>query len=85
MYDGKSFKEIWNDMQSRHSVMHQIEEQECFANCTKLCKPHESNKAVWEIHQDLQALGVVERVSRVQSLLEEQDEVRKTLTHPEFI
>jgi cyclic pyranopterin phosphate synthase len=85
MYDGKSFKEIWNDMQSRHSVMHQIEEQECFANCTKLCKPHESNKAVWEIHQDLQALGVVERVSRIQSLLEEQDEVRKTLTHPEFI
>jgi cyclic pyranopterin phosphate synthase len=85
MYDGKSFKEIWNDIATRHSVMHLIEEKECFSNCTKLCKPHESNKAVWEIHQGLQDLGVVERVDRVQSLLEEQDEVRKTLTHPEFI
>jgi len=85
MYDNKTFKEIWNDIATRHSVMNLIEEKERFSNCTKLCKPHESNKAVWEIQQSLQNLGVVDRVQRVEELLKEQDEVKKTLTHPEFI
>tara|TARA_Y100000310_G_scaffold316120_1_gene367501 strand:+ start:412 stop:1626 length:1215 start_codon:yes stop_codon:yes gene_type:complete len=85
MYDGKTFKEIWNGLETRKRVMHLIEDVECFSNCTKLCKPHESNKAVWEIHQSLEGLGVTERVDRVQSLLEEQDEIKKTLIHPEFI
>jgi len=85
MYDGKTFKEIWNGLETRKRVMHLIEDVECFSNCTKLCKPHESNKAVWEIHQSLEGLRVTERVDRVQSLLEEQDEIKKTLIHPEFI
>ena len=33
--------------------MNKIENVECFENCTKLCKPHESNKAMWEIHETL--------------------------------
>ena len=85
LYDGKSFKEIWNDLQSRHKVMNQIENVECFKNCTKLCKPHESNKAVWEIWKNMGDMGDVEKKSYVSSLMKQQEELKKELTHPEFI
>ena len=85
MYDNKSFKQIWNDIQSRHKVMHQIEEVECFANCTKLCKPHESNKAVWEIWSNMGNMSAAEKKSYAKALLAEQEEVKKRITHPEFI
>ena len=85
LYDNKSFKEIWNDMESRQKVMHQIEEVECFSNCTKLCKPHESNKAVWEIWTQIGSLGPAEKKSYIKALLEQKDEVRKHIKHPEFI
>lgn len=49
----KSFEEIWADISKRKSVMNQIENVECFKNCTQLCKPHESNKAIWEIYQNI--------------------------------
>ena len=85
MYDGKTFKEIWNDMRSRHAVMDQIENKDCFANCTKLCKPHESNKAVWKIWSDMGDMSPAEKKSYTKSLLSDQTKVRKTLKHPEFI
>ena len=65
--------------------MHQIEEVECFSNCTKLCKPHESNKAIWEIWEHMGSLESAEKKSYIKSLLEDQDEVRKTIKHAEFI
>jgi radical SAM protein with 4Fe4S-binding SPASM domain len=49
----KSFEEIWKDVETRNAVMNQIENVECFSNCTQLCKPHESNKAIWEINNNL--------------------------------
>lgn len=49
----KSFEEIWEDIETRNAVMNQIENVECFSNCTQLCKPHESNKAIWEINNNL--------------------------------
>ena len=53
LYD-KSFVEIWKeDLVKRKEVMNLIENVECFKNCTKLCKPHESNKAMWDIKQKL--------------------------------
>ena len=85
LYDGKSFKEIWDDLQSRHKVMNQIENVECFKNCTKLCKPHESNKAVWEIWKNMGDMGDAEKQSYVSSLMKQQEELKKELTHPEFI
>jgi GTP 3',8-cyclase len=85
LYDGKSFKEIWNDMQSRHKVMNQIENVECFSNCTKLCKPHESNKAIWSIAEHMGSLGPAEKRSYIKSLLREQQETIKKIKHPEFI
>lgn len=85
LYDGKSFKEIWNDMQSRRKVMNQIENVECFSNCTKLCKPHESNKAIWSIAEHMGSLGPAEKRSYIKSLLREQQETIKKIKHPEFI
>ena len=85
LYDGKSFKEIWDDLQSRHKVMNQIENVECFKNCTKLCKPHESNKAVWDIWKNMGDMGDAEKKSYVTSLMKQQEELKKELTHPEFI
>ena len=75
-----SFKSIWNDLQKRQEVMNLIENVECFKNCTKLCKPHESNKAMWKIQQDLKN----KRVTK-EKLLEEKNIIRQTLKHPDFI
>ena len=75
-----SFKSIWNDLQKRQEVMNLIENVECFKNCTKLCKPHESNKAMWKIQQDLKN----KRVTK-EKLLEDKSIIRQTLKHPDFI
>ena len=85
MYDDKSFKEIWNDVTKRKKVMHQIEEVECFSNCTKLCKPHESNKAVWEIWKNMGEMGPSEKRSYVKSLREQHQQIIKEIKHAEFI
>tara|TARA_Y100001938_G_scaffold8794_2_gene10740 strand:- start:9605 stop:10777 length:1173 start_codon:yes stop_codon:yes gene_type:complete len=77
LYDDKSFKEIWNDIQTRQKVMNQIECVECFKNCTKLCKPHESNKAMWELHQSSEE-------ERNQALLNQKN-MRDSVKHPDFI
>jgi cyclic pyranopterin phosphate synthase len=78
LYDGKTFKEIWGDLRRRNAVMGLIENIECFSNCTKLCKPHESNKAMWEIHQNLDD-------DLEKKLLEQQEAIRADLKHPDFI
>jgi cyclic pyranopterin phosphate synthase len=78
LYD-KSFEEIWNDIQKREGIMHQIEEVECFKNCTQLCKPHESNKAVWEMYENL---GNEEYEA---NLLELSQSLSTTLKHKDFI
>jgi MoaA/NifB/PqqE/SkfB family radical SAM enzyme len=77
LYD-KSFAEIWNDVTKRKQVMRQIEKVECFKNCTKLCKPHESNKAMWEIYKNFDDKTKNE-------LLEQQEVIKRKLKHPEFI
>jgi radical SAM protein with 4Fe4S-binding SPASM domain len=75
----KSFEDIWNDITKKTEVMHQIEEVECFKNCTQLCKPHESNKAVWDIYQN------ISDEEYVSDLLKQSEEVSKTIKHKEFI
>lgn len=81
----KSFKEIWSDVQARSKVMHQIESVECFSNCTKLCKPHESNKAVWNIYESYHTLTGEKRAKARQDLLNQSIEVKKDILHSEFI
>lgn len=80
LYDGKSFKEIWGDMIKRQEVMNLIENVECFKNCTKLCKPHESNKAMWEIHENLRKCK-----SQQYDILGKQEDARKNMKHADFI
>jgi radical SAM protein with 4Fe4S-binding SPASM domain len=46
----KSFKDIWNDIAVKKAIMNQIDNVEKFCNCTKLCKPNEANKKVWELY-----------------------------------
>ncbi len=85
LYDGKTFKEIWSDMERRGAVMGLIENIECFSNCTKLCKPHESNKAIWNISQHMGSLGPAEKESYIKSLVEDRIRALETVKHPEFI
>jgi cyclic pyranopterin phosphate synthase len=73
-----SFEDIWKNLQVRSQVMNKIENVECFKNCTKLCKPHESNKMVWEIHQNYDKLDK-------NKLLEKKEQIISTIKHPEFI
>jgi sulfatase maturation enzyme AslB (radical SAM superfamily) len=85
LYDGKTFNEIWNDIQTRQAVMYKIEEEEKFSNCTKLCKPHESNKAVWDISQGMAGLTTMEKKAYKTDLLGKKEEVIQQIKHPEFI
>jgi wyosine [tRNA(Phe)-imidazoG37] synthetase (radical SAM superfamily) len=85
LYDGKRFKDIWKDIASREQVMNKIENIECFNNCTKLCKPHESNKAIWTISQEMKGLTAIEKKSYINELLKKQDTIAKEIIHPEFI
>jgi radical SAM protein with 4Fe4S-binding SPASM domain len=75
----KSFEEIWSDISKRKEVMNQIENVECFTNCTQLCKPHESNKAIWEIYNNM---GDEEYEI---NLLELGKSLEKSLKHKNFI
>jgi sulfatase maturation enzyme AslB (radical SAM superfamily) len=81
LYDDKSFKQIWQDIQKRQQVMNQIENVECFKNCTKLCKPHESNKAMWQIYKDYAS----SKEKTIQKLKEQKKKIMKKIKHPEFI
>jgi cyclic pyranopterin phosphate synthase len=75
----KSFREIWNDVGTRRKVMHQIEDVEHFSCCTQLCKPHESNKMMWHIHENMDNEDELARLEvRRQGL-------QNLLKDPEFI
>ena len=49
----RSFIEIWKDVALRKMVMDVIEKDEKFCNCTQLCKPHESNKILWDLYETI--------------------------------
>jgi len=74
----KSFKEVWDDIGIRKSKMHQIEEVDCFSNCTQLCKPHLSNKKIWEMYNDFTDENRFEWKNEMQSY-------RDNINHWEFI
>tara|TARA_R100001377_G_C3178185_1_gene105587 strand:+ start:81 stop:1055 length:975 start_codon:yes stop_codon:yes gene_type:complete len=74
-----TFSAIWGDIHKKQEVMQVIEEKECFSNCTQLCKPHESNKAVWEIYNNLDNEKYLDELEKKRVILS------TTLTHKEFI
>lgn len=75
----KSFKEVWNDLKSRKCVMQQIETKEKFSKCSQLCKPHESNKIVWAIKNNLSNKNYINDIKEKSKKLE------KKIQHSEFI
>lgn len=75
----KSFEDIWGDINKRKEIMNQIENVECFKNCTQLCKPHESNKAIWNIYQNF---GNEEYEI---NLLKLSESISQTIKHKNFI
>lgn len=82
----KSFKEIWFDIKKRQSVMNQIDNVECFSNCTQLCKPHESNKMFWYIYDSYNKLNTEEERKDFKNYLyQKRDEVIKEVKYSEFI
>jgi len=74
----KSFKEIWNDLKTRQTIMDKINNVERFCNCTQLCKPHESNKAMWDLHESFDD-------SNKEELLQLQKKLSPKIKHKEFI
>jgi len=82
----KSFKEIWEDVETRQSVMYRIEEEK-FKNCTQLCKPHESNKMMWTLYNLYNSLESNSQRSQFEKYMLEEamPRTRKQLTHYEFI
>ena len=75
----KSFSEIWNDIESRKKIMDIINNKEKFSNCTQLCKPHESNKILWTIKENMKD----EKYLKV--LKNKTKDLAKTLKHINFI
>ena len=66
--------------------MNQIDNVECFSNCTQLCKPHESNKMFWNIYESYNNLQTsTERDEFKKYLYKKRDEVAKEIKYPEFI
>jgi radical SAM protein with 4Fe4S-binding SPASM domain len=75
----KSFIEIWNDLKKRSAVMNKINNVEKFCKCSHLCKPHESNKILWEIKQNLNDNDFKKNLEKKSKYL------KKIIKHPEFI
>jgi cyclic pyranopterin phosphate synthase len=75
----KSFKQIWNDIKCRKKIMNRIDNKEKFSKCSQLCKPHESNKILWDINFNLKNKKFRDELA-VKS-----KKLKKNITHPNFI
>ena len=66
--------------------MNQIDNVECFSNCTQLCKPHESNKMFWYIYDTYNNLDTeADRDLFKDTLLDMKNEISQNIKYPEFI
>ena len=75
----KSFKNIWEDLNKRECVMKRINKTEKFSKCSQLCKPHESNKMVWQIKEN------INNKKYIRDLKNKAEVLKKSIVHPEFI
>jgi hypothetical protein len=66
-------------MNKRRCVMDQIENKEKFSMCSQLCKPHESNKVLWNIKKNLH------RPELIASLKERSKKIEDRILHKNFI
>ena len=75
----RNFSEIWSDMNKRKCVMNQIENKEKFSMCSQLCKPHESNKVIWNIKKNLNQSGLIDKLKL------KSKELERKIVHKNFI
>jgi GTP 3',8-cyclase len=75
----KNFREIWDNIEKRREIMNTISNKEKFSACTQLCKPHESNKMLWTIQQNLKNDDVVS------DLKQQSKSIENSITHKNFI
>ncbi len=77
----KSFLEIWSNVTKRKCVMNKIENLEKFSMCSQLCKPHESNKILWQIKNNLDS----DDKEAISNLKKQSIEIKDKLIHKNFI
>jgi MoaA/NifB/PqqE/SkfB family radical SAM enzyme len=75
----KSFEEIWNDLDLRRKMMDKICSIQKFSKCTNLCKPHESNKILWEIKKNINKKDYISEIKKNSKNLD------KSFKHKNFI
>jgi GTP 3',8-cyclase len=75
----KSFEEIWNDLDLRKKMMDKICSIQKFSKCTNLCKPHESNKILWEIKKNINKKDYISEIKKNSKNLD------KSFKHKNFI
>ena len=75
----ESFKKIWGNIKKRQKIMNIIDKKEKFCNCTQLCKPHESNKMLWSIKNNLK------NKEALKDLKKKSKEIGSSLIHKNFI
>tara|TARA_B100000749_G_C18440758_1_gene472062 strand:+ start:175 stop:1404 length:1230 start_codon:yes stop_codon:yes gene_type:complete len=82
----RSFKDIWQDIGVRQKVMHQIDDVEKFSKCTSLCKPNESNKMFYYLHEEYHKLNsAADKETFKEILLDAKENLSPNLMHKEFI
>ena len=59
--------------------MNKINYEQKFCKCSHLCKPHESNKILWEIKQNLKDKNFKKNLTKKSNYL------KKIISHSEFI
>jgi len=75
----ESFEKIWGNIKKRQKIMNIIDKKEKFCNCTQLCKPHESNKMLWSIKNNLK------NKEALKDLKKKSKEIGSSLIHKNFI
>ncbi len=75
----KSFQDIWSNIKVRNCVMDKINNKEKFSNCSQLCKPHESNKILWSIKEN------INNKKYIDGLRKKSFELDKVIRHKNFI
>jgi len=75
----QNFKKIWSNIKKRKKIMNIIDKKEKFCNCTQLCKPHESNKMLWSIKNNLK------NKEALKDLKKKSKEIGSSLIHKNFI
>ena len=75
----ESFEKIWGNIKRRKKIINIINKKEKFCNCTQLCKPHESNKMLWSIKNNL------DNKVAIKDLKKKSKEIGNSLLHKNFI